>query len=274
MDKTQKSILSLYSPQDFRLVLNQTLLFQGVEREWCLQDWSPLDYDLLVCLKGEAFYDDGKEVHHMTRGKVFLAGPDLKVSACLGKEREFHVLAQHFYLTLAGGRDFLAMINRKPFGTINHMTLVDEYLSLINNRSRGNFINHDLFRTILWVFLEGSGSENEFLPRRDPLLEAVRELADFIRQDRPGEEELKQFQSRLPYSSVYLRDSFRDHFGRTPKQYLADQRMEQARVLLKEGYSVKETARLTGYGDELYFARVFKKYNRLSPGRFGRSVEM
>ena len=58
-------------------------------------------------------------------------------------------------------------------------------------------------------------------------------------------------------------DSIRRHmsalFGKTPRQWLAEDRQRQALVLLCDGSSVKETAARLGYKQQTNFTRKFKK---------------
>ncbi|MGD0207344.1 MAG: helix-turn-helix transcriptional regulator [Verrucomicrobiota bacterium] len=48
--------------------------------------------------------------------------------------------------------------------------------------------------------------------------------------------------------------------GKTPKVWLAEQRLKRARELLSEGSSVKETAFQLGYKYPHHFSRGFKGY--------------
>ncbi|WP_016741126.1 MULTISPECIES: helix-turn-helix domain-containing protein [Bacillales] len=65
--------------------------------------------------------------------------------------------------------------------------------------------------------------------------------------------------------SSYCR-AFKRVTGMTPGEYLTGLRMEHAKELLAHsGGSVKDLARNVGYTDELYFSRLFKKREGLSP---------
>jgi AraC-like DNA-binding protein len=57
--------------------------------------------------------------------------------------------------------------------------------------------------------------------------------------------------------------------GSTPIDYLIRLRMERARELLTTtSCSVKEIAGLLGYDDPLYFSRVFKAVNQITPTQY------
>jgi len=57
-----------------------------------------------------------------------------------------------------------------------------------------------------------------------------------------------------------LRRHFLQHFGKTPKVWLADQRQQQAMELLRDGSSIKETAACLGYKQQTNFTRKFKEH--------------
>ena len=70
-----------------------------------------------------------------------------------------------------------------------------------------------------------------------------------------------------------LQRSFVSHFGMTPKSYVIKRRLKNAVELLMSGdVSCREAAYLSGFADEKYFSRIFKKTYSVSPSKFmGRS---
>ncbi len=61
-------------------------------------------------------------------------------------------------------------------------------------------------------------------------------------------------------SSFYLSRLFKVHCGETFVRYIAKQRVEAAKALLRTGdYSVKEVAALVGFHDQAYFTKIFKR---------------
>jgi transcriptional regulator GlxA family with amidase domain len=60
---------------------------------------------------------------------------------------------------------------------------------------------------------------------------------------------------------------FLKNMGRTPKKWLSEQRQKQARELLADGASIKETAAELGYKHAHHFSRGFKRYWGISPSR-------
>lgn len=72
----------------------------------------------------------------------------------------------------------------------------------------------------------------------------------------------------------YLSSLFKRIMGLTFTQYVTQKRMEQAVVLLKNSdYSVAAIAEMLGYSDQLYFSKLFRKYNNMSPLQYRKKNE-
>jgi AraC family transcriptional regulator, transcriptional activator for feuABC-ybbA operon len=66
---------------------------------------------------------------------------------------------------------------------------------------------------------------------------------------------------------------FKNNFGKTPVEYINQVRVNRAKELLLYSHkSVKEIAFETGFNDEFYFSRVFKKMEGKSPRSFKQQM--
>ena len=71
-------------------------------------------------------------------------------------------------------------------------------------------------------------------------------------------------------SEDYLTRIFRKELGISPWDYLNRYRIYLASELLRqEAMSVNEVASRTGFQDQAYFCRVFKKIKGVTPGKMG-----
>lgn len=80
-------------------------------------------------------------------------------------------------------------------------------------------------------------------------------------------EEIKE----IGYTEDYVRRLFRDRYGKTPLQFLLSERIEYAKKLLDiygRQMSIKEIAEMCGFSDPLYFSRMFKRAEGISPAAF------
>lgn len=76
-------------------------------------------------------------------------------------------------------------------------------------------------------------------------------------------------------SKEYLSKSFHREVGLTPSVYLQRYRIKQARSLLETTtLSLRAVAELTGFSDEFYLSRVFKKLTGVSPGAYRCGVPL
>lgn len=80
---------------------------------------------------------------------------------------------------------------------------------------------------------------------------------------------LDDYMASLPLSDNTLRKRFRERFGVTPHQYLANKRLQVAADLLHNcGDTVSDIAASCGFRDPLYFSHMFKKKYGMSPSLY------
>jgi len=73
-------------------------------------------------------------------------------------------------------------------------------------------------------------------------------------------------------SEAYFRRIFTDIYGKSPVQYINELRIIRAKELLSSGfYSVSEVASMSGFFDDSYFSRTFKKHTGVSPNRYAEN---
>ncbi len=84
-------------------------------------------------------------------------------------------------------------------------------------------------------------------------------------------EELAEFMA-VSQSSLYR--SFRERYGRSPKRFLLEYRVQRACELLhRGGLSVREIAYSVGFEDPLYFSRVFRQLKGCSPRQYAAAED-
>jgi len=80
---------------------------------------------------------------------------------------------------------------------------------------------------------------------------------------------IQQTLQKVPLTEDYLRKLFYQETGKTPLQYLTKKRISYAKQLLyllpHSGISIQEIAWRSGFSDNYYFSRVFKKLTGVSP---------
>jgi len=107
---------------------------------------------------------------------------------------------------------------------------------------------------------------NELLP---PLTGAlVKNTIAYLNRMATGQVTRQQLADAVKISEDYLTRIFRKDMGISPWDYLNRYRVQLAsELLLQTGMTINEIASRTGFQDQAYFCRVFKKVKGMSPGQ-------
>lgn len=74
-------------------------------------------------------------------------------------------------------------------------------------------------------------------------------------------------------SPAHFTRLFQERIGMSPMKYMIEVKMNYAkRLLLERDLSIKEIAALRHYDDQLYFSRLFTKYNGVSPKKYRNGI--
>lgn len=79
--------------------------------------------------------------------------------------------------------------------------------------------------------------------------------------------------AHLRFTSKYhLIRVFKRYYGVTPRQYLIDKRIENAKKLLKRGASVSDTCYTVGFESVNSFSNLFKAKTGMAPSRYRKAT--
>jgi len=123
----------------------------------------------------------------------------------------------------------------------------------------------DLYETLTLLL---GVSEREYVPSRKSNM--LNPAVLYI-QENYCERDLKieKLAAMCGIGEAYFRAIFKQHFGKSPVDYVNTKKIERAKELLRsELVSISQTANEVGFCNPYYFSRVFKKHTGMSPTEF------
>ncbi|MEK6795803.1 MAG: AraC family transcriptional regulator [Spirochaetota bacterium] len=276
MDKMQngmdekKRIIDTIRPETLRIEAADWFYFDTVTPHWSIDDQLFADYDLFICFEGEALcIVNGKE-HLLSEGMAFLMRKGLNLTAVHTARKHFRVFAQHFEIKLFGTIDLFSLIDCSVLVRFSRWAetkaAVESYIAL--KRSGSDALKrYGLFLAILSDYFSdasvadaSTGGEHSFIV----------EMLSIIDKDIAGTNVVETALARSPFGPRYTAALFKKTVGMTPKKYCLTARIARAKDMLYAGATVREASRAVGYEDELYFSRLFKRYEGRPPEAFKR----
>ena len=101
------------------------------------------------------------------------------------------------------------------------------------------------------------------------------EVIKFITDNATKNISLKDIAEKSKFNPTYFCSVFKETFGITPWNFLIKCRLDLAVSLLTStSTSIKEIAEKSGFPDEFYFSRVFKKHYGVSPQKFKKNYHI
>jgi AraC-like DNA-binding protein len=86
--------------------------------------------------------------------------------------------------------------------------------------------------------------------------------------------DLDNISDQAHFSKFHFIRLFKSIYGSTPNNYLIKVRMDKAKILLSEGYSVLETCMMVGFDSPTSFTGMFKKIAGQTPSMFQREQDL
>lgn len=241
-----------------------------------LPTWRPkgrVDWQLIYISAGEGhFILEGKEVI-VPAGNMVLYQPN--------KEQHYFFLgedkAQYWFVHFTGRtvRNILKHCEIPLDGCILHTGLSYAYEDLFK-KMRDELVECAwgyeekltyLFRELL---IEMNRRMNENEKKISGFVQNEMDLAKAYFRDHYNEEiSIEQYAASRNMSTSWFGKSFVECVGKSPKQYILEQRIRNAQVLLEttDG-TVSEISQIVGYENPMYFSRIFKKAKGMSPVKY------
>lgn len=102
---------------------------------------------------------------------------------------------------------------------------------------------------------------------------ALRRAVELMQARLEGDVRLNDLASEVGVSMSHFIRSFRQSTGKTPYQFLLQQRVERARSLMRNLRTpLTEVALASGFADQHHLARVFRRVTGMTPSTYRRSL--
>jgi len=112
------------------------------------------------------------------------------------------------------------------------------------------------------------------IKKNEPSTSIIETVKRYVQNDMHQNITLKKISSLLHFNCAYLGQKFRMHENMSFNEYLLQQRMEKAKVLLKKtDMKIYEIANEVGYTEIDWFYKKFKQYTGLSSNEYRKKYE-
>ncbi len=228
--------------------------FEKCESSYSFGPYARSTYLIHYCLSGRGTLYDRYGEHKVKAGELFIIRPGEITTYTADENNPWH----YVWIGLSGKRAQIFSTDRSVYPCPEVV-----FRRLYNVIETGESCP-DIYTSIVYEIIYNLFSENE--KKQDALTKIQR----YIRYNYMQAISVESVSRLFGYERTYLYRIFKKRYGYSIKEYIVKIRMEHAKSFLSEGYSVRKTALMTGYGDEFNFSRAYKKYYSTPPSRAAR----
>ncbi len=241
--------------------------------------WGPrkiCDFELILIVSGRFYYDvPQKEKLLLEPGLVLCIPPDELHTFGMknpdGSEKSGIISCIHLELmknkSFSSGAYFLDP--HPPYVTDVRQDYafheLFKKLSIIHDGySKYRKTLEDICAKEIWLRLSEywvAESKNRFSAR-------IKKMVDYIRQNYKKDISRRDLSKKFNLAPEYINYIFKNETGMTPTEFIRILKIREGyRLIQEESMSIKEAAHLTGFCDEFYFSRIFKRIMKFPPSR-------
>ena len=270
------SLLERIVPQTAKLIINHPPYWQRQDPStWRISPRTQTDYDLFICFSGSVRFHIGADVYDIRPQSAVLVPPRIRVSATSTTDDEFIGVAQHFDLLIFNTIDYFSLMEYDPLIHFSDWKFIkrlcDEYWSAWQTPTH-RLYRHSLFRVIISRYIQHAYRADAVIT--DNTFGFLLDVLTCIDEHFRDHDVLERAFRNAPFVYDYGASLFRKTVGTSPQKYIMRKRLSHAKCLLEYGHRVKDTAHESGFRDEYYFSRLFKKYEGITPREYRMSYSL
>lgn len=233
------------------------------------------DYQLLYIASGKAFFTFENNSTEVCAGNMILYRPHEYQQYIYYLRDKPEVYWIHFT-----GYDAASQLSHEPFtrNHIFHTGTSSHYRELFFQIIRELQVSRPCCQELLPVLLQQlfllirrNAAEGQAEKHR--LQKEMEHAVHYFNENYFRSIEIEQYAASLHMSTCWFIRSFKQYMGMPPLQYLTSIRISRAKELLKgTDYTISEIGAIVGYENPLYFSRIFKKQEGISPKGYRNKI--
>ncbi len=256
--------------------ISLSVTYSGHEKCGSGQKWGKgirQQYILHLVVSGKGTYITPQGSFELSRGDMFLIRPYTEIEYYADENDPWEYLWVNFT-----GTDGETLLKRTDFTAENPVIhgcdneIKSAMAELIANagttRHEAAGLTGRLY-ILLSLLMKNSHRKSSRSPREQEKRRVIKAARDFVATNYPLPVSIEDIAEAAGVSRTTLFRVFKSELNTTPVDYLTSYRIAQAKTLLSEtDLSVTAVARSTGYEDNLYFSRVFRKSTGTTPTEY------
>lgn len=219
------------------------------------------DFDMIYYVKAGRFdlYMDG-EKHRISQGQMVYIPAGTRLTYAFDGQTPLEKFYTHFYLQL-GKHPVRECFRFSPVITVKDTLRADGiFQALISDT--GVLSQKGVLLQLVELFLEASQAAP------NPV-DAMQEAAQYICDHCEETVSVRELARQSGYSKDHFTRRFKESIGRTPRQYINDVKLTQAKKLLRTtDMSVSQIAATLGFCDAGYFTNFFCEKAGVTPSYY------
>ena len=226
------------------------------------------DYQLLYLKSGSGVFENDEGSYELKKGQMFLYRPYEKQIYRYPHDNGTKVFWIHFSGSKV--KDILetAGLCKSVYDMGDFSAFEETVHYLIKNLKLNDRLSQMLCNSKLITLIGEAGIKNSGLKEKSPDKE-IEEILSYISAHYYENTKNEEYAKKCGLSLSHFMRRFKKCTGTTPAAYRNLTRIKLAENLLVEsGYNISQVAYTVGFSDSLYFSRVFKKINGVSPENF------
>lgn len=221
--------------------------------------------------KGSGFIHTPQKRIPFEAGSVCLLPPDVTLSFAPGE-----VSGYWFFFDCKSNDNALLDVFSLPLSVAadpqNRLAEAFERITVLPEKPEvaQQLHRHAHILRFLTCYLERCGVSTEHIFRHS----SISDVLSYIDKHLGEELTLEHLCSVFHLHSSHLTRNFRREVGYPPSQYIANQRIEKAKIILSgSDKSIEEITEIIGFKSTYYFSRAFKQKTGLSPTQYRKMLQ-